>query len=120
MVKSMSDDLKKIAEDMMKEIMKKLNTSKESNKDWGKTINIVFSDIDVGYSVKYAMDGSVECKKETVDDAIVNMNVAVEDLKKVLEGEMSGMDAYNNGLFQVEGDLMSLQKLMPALMPGGL
>jgi putative sterol carrier protein len=117
----MRDDLKNIADDMMKEIVKKLNTGKEANKDWGKTINIVFSDIEVGYSLKYAMDGSVECKKETVDDdAIATLNVAVGDLKDVLEGNISGMDAYMNGLFQIDGDMMSTHKLMPALMPGGL
>jgi putative sterol carrier protein len=110
----MGDDLKKMADDIMKTMTKKLNEGKDRNKDWGKTINIVFSDIEVGYSLKYAMDGSVECKKETAEDAEATVNSSVDDMKKTLDGEINSGDAYRNGLWQVEGDVMSLWKLAPA------
>jgi putative sterol carrier protein len=111
----MGDDLNKLAEDMMQIVLKKLNDSKSANAEWGKTINMTFSDIDVTYALKYANDGSVTCEKKSADDAIVNLSIAVPDLKKIMDGEIGGSAAFHDGLMQVEGDLMSLMKLMPAL-----
>ena len=44
---------------------KRLNEAKAKNANWGKTINIIFPDIETGYALKFAMDGSIEKLKET-------------------------------------------------------
>ncbi len=114
----MGEELKNLADSLINSIVKKQNAAKEANKDWGQTINFTFIDIDVGYSLKFAMDGSVELKNETVDDAICSLGITVEDLRQLLAGEINAMDAYLNGLYQIEGDAMSLNKLTAGFTPG--
>jgi hypothetical protein len=114
----MGEDLKKIADDMMKEIGIGLN--ERARKDWGKTINIIFSDIDVGYAIKFAMDGSVEIAKGIVEGGILTANVMVPVLKDVMDGNLNALELFNGDVCEVEGDVWSLNMLMPALMPGGL
>jgi putative sterol carrier protein len=118
MVKSMGDDLNKLAGELIQTVVKRLNDGKSSNTDWCKTVNLTISDIDETYALKYAMDGSVTCEKKSADDAIVTLILEVDTLKKVLSGDLNGAEAYHSGLFQVEGDLMSLMRLNAAFGGG--
>ena len=123
----MSDDLNKIAEDIIKTMEKRLNEAKAKNANWGKTINIIFPDIEIGYALKFAMDGSIEkIKKKPASeikvegDAVTSAIGNVQDLKDVIDGKYSPMDAGMAGMFKVEGDFAALNRLMPCFPQGGV
>ena len=122
----MSDELEKEAADIINQMETKLNQAKDSNKGWGKTINIIFSDIETGYAMKFAMDGSIEKieKKPASElkiegDALTNAFGDVEDIKQCVIGYISPMDAYIAGMLKVEGDFKALEKLMPCFPQAG-
>ncbi len=115
----MSDEIN-TADDMIKLIETRLNKAKGLNSNWGKTINLVFLDIDTGYAIKFAMDGSIEkiekkpaseIKKENAE---VTLSGQVDDLKQVVDGNITGNDAMTAGMFKIDGDGMALMKMMPA------
>jgi len=118
----MSEEKKKIADDVMKEMEKKLNENKDLNEGWGKTVQVIYTDIETGYQVKYAMDGSVEkvekkpaseCKLE---DAEATVFCTVDDIKDIIDGKTNAMEAMGTGKFRIEGPLTALMKLGPAIM----
>jgi putative sterol carrier protein len=116
----MGEDMKKIADDMMKDIEKKLNTIKNVNAGWGKILQVNFTDIDVGYIMKFAMDGTVEkitkvpASELKAEEAEVTLRVNVQDLKDIMDHKITGAEAMADGLFQFDGNMMALQKLTPA------
>jgi putative sterol carrier protein len=123
----MSDDLNEIAEDMIKTMKERLNEAKAKNANWGKTINIIFPDIDTGYALKFAMDGSIaKIEKKPASatkiegDAVTSAIGNVQDLKDVMDGKFSPMDAGMAGMFKVEGNFTALERLMPCFPQGGL
>ena len=122
MVKTMSiEEKKKIAEDIMKEMQNRLNADKDLLEGWGKTVQVVFTDIETGYRLKFAMDGSVEPEKAPASeikdaDAAGTVYCTVQTLKDVVDGKTSAMEAMNSGLFRIEGGLDAMVKLAPAIM----
>jgi uncharacterized protein (DUF2267 family) len=122
------NDLNEIAEVVIRTMEERLNEAKAKNVDWGKTINIIFTDIDTGYAMKFAADGSIEkiekkpAAETKVDgEAVTNAIGKVYDLKAVVDGQYSPMDAGMAGMFQVEGNFQALERLMPCFpLAGGL
>jgi putative sterol carrier protein len=116
------EEKKKIADDIMNELAKKLNESKDLTEGWGKAIQIVFTDIETGYNVKFAMDGSIEkTEKKPLsaikpEDAEATCYCTVDDLKDIIDGKVSAMEAMGSGKFRIEGKLDALMKLAPAMM----
>jgi putative sterol carrier protein len=116
----MSDDLKKLAADTIKTMEKRLNEAKTKNENWGKTINIIFPDIETGYAMKFAMDGSIEkiekkpaSETKVEGDAVTSAIGKVQDVTDVVDGKYSPMDAGMAGMFKVEGNFTALNRLMP-------
>jgi alkyl sulfatase BDS1-like metallo-beta-lactamase superfamily hydrolase len=116
----MSEDMK-IADDMIAELEKKFNAMKDSKAGLSKAVGIVFPDIETGYIIKFALDGSVEkvAKKPASevkpDDADVTVSVDVPNLRTVLNGILSPNDAANMGIFRIEGDRVCLTRLLSAM-----
>jgi len=118
----MSEEKKKIAEDIMMKMEKRLNENKDLNEGWGKSVQVIYTDIETGYQIKFAMDGSVErverkaaseCKPE---DAQATFFGAVDHIKYIIDGKISAMEALGTGKFRIEGPLEALKKLGPAIM----
>ena len=122
MVKTMSIEKKKIADDIMKHMEKKLNENKDLAEGWGKTIQTVFTDIETGYRMKFAMDGSIEkiekkpASEIKLEDAEATVYCTVDDLKDIIDGKVNAMDAMGAGKFRIEGKMDALMKLAPAIM----
>lgn len=124
----MPEDLNEIAEDVIRTMEKRLNEAKAKNANWGKTINIIFSDIDTGYAMAFAPDGSIAGieKRPASDTKVEGVAVTsaignVYDLKDVVDGKYSPMDAGMAGMFRVEGNFEALERLMPCFpLAGGL
>ncbi len=113
---------KKIAEDIMKEMEKKLNENKDLNEGWGKSVQVMYTDIETAYLIKFAMDGSVEkVEKKTasefkLEDGQATVFCAVDDIKDIIDGKTSAMEAMGTGKFRIEGPIDALMKLGPAIM----
>ncbi|MEM3704151.1 MAG: SCP2 sterol-binding domain-containing protein [Candidatus Bathyarchaeia archaeon] len=115
------EDKKALAENIMKEIQRRLNEVKELNAGWGKAVQQVFQDIGIAYRIKFAMDGTAEIEKKPASeiklkDAEATVFCNVEDLQKILEGKLNAMEAMSSGVFKIEGSLDALLKLAPAIM----
>jgi hypothetical protein len=106
---SMSDDLNKIADEIIQLWKKKLNNAKSENANWGKTINVIFPDIETGYAIKFLLDGSVEIEKKPASeckvegDVVVNAIGNVLDVKEISDGNMSPYEAEFGAMIRYEG-----------------
>lgn len=118
----MSEETKKIAEDIIKNTEKILNENKDLNEDWGKSVQMVFKDIETGYRFTFAMDGTIgkiEKKPSSeikLEDAEATVFCTVGDLKDIIDGKLNAMEAMGAGKFKIEGKLDALMKLAPAIM----
>jgi putative sterol carrier protein len=118
----MSEEKKKIADDVMKHMEKVLNENKDLNEGWGKSDQVIFTDIETGYWIKFAMDGSVEkmVKKPAseikLEDAEATVSCTVDVIKDVMDGKTNAMEAMGEGKFKIDGPLAALMKLGPAIM----
>jgi hypothetical protein len=126
MVKCMSEDLKKVADEIIQLWKKKLDDAKAGNANWGKTIIVIFPDIETGYALKFATDGTVETQKKPASeckiegDAVVNAIGNVLDVKDVSDGKWSPMDAYVGMMLKVDGAFGALNHLLPCFPEAGI
>ncbi len=118
----MSEDKEKIAEDSVNELISRLKKNTESLKDWGKAFRIGFEDIDMGWWIKIAMDGTVEkvekgpWKKIRAKEAVSSLVTTADTLSGVLSGEIDGQSAAASGAVKIEGSYDGIIKIAPALM----
>ncbi len=115
----MTQDKKREADEIMEKIEKRLNEKKESTKDWGKTLHLIFTDIDTGYRLRFTMDGTCTVEKEErskmkATDAEATVSTSVDTLKGIMEGTSSPILAMMGGKIKIDGDMGALLKLMPA------
>jgi len=124
------EEKKKIAEDIIAEMKRRINLNKEITEDWGKTVQQVFTDIETGYLIKFAQDGTVgEIEKKPASeiiqkpaaelkagDAVATIYCTVQTLKDCFDGKLNAMDAMAKNLFKIEGSMDALIKLSPVLM----
>jgi len=112
----------KTAEELIKTIVTKLNEIADVNEGWGKAVQFSFSDINVGYYLKLAMNGTVEkCDKKPasemrVEDAEGTVILDVDTLKGILDKTVDPMEALGKGLLRIEGKMDALMKLAPVIM----
>lgn len=117
----MSEEKRKSADSMMKEMEKRLNENKDLNENWGKSIQVIYTDIETCYNLKFAMDGSVQIEKKPVssiklEDAAASIYCTVDDIRDIIDGKMSAIEAMSSGKFRIEGPLEALMKLSPAIL----
>jgi putative sterol carrier protein len=116
------EEKRKIADEIIKELEKRLNENKDLAEGWGKAIQLVFTDIETGYRMKFAMDGTIEkiekkpASEIKLEDAEATSYCAVYDLKEIFDGKVSAMEAMGSGKFRIEGKMDALLKLAPAIM----
>ena len=108
-------DSNTIAEDTMNEFIKKINDNAESMADWGKAIQFIFADINVGYWFKVANDGHVEKFEKVIKDknesnATLTFKTPMV-LKDVLEKKTNAQTALGIGDVKVDGSINDLLQL---------
>jgi putative sterol carrier protein len=110
------------AEAIMKTITDKLNAKPEAAKNWGQSMNLVFSDVGYGYWIKFAMDGTVErvekgnalaLKKK---GAVATVTTTTDTLQAILDGIIQAMSAMYSGAIKVDGPIDAVMKLSPAFI----
>ncbi len=117
----MTQNKEQLADQVMKTIEDRLNENKNLSSEWGKMVQQVFTDIGVGYRLKFAMDGTVSIEK--VPASQINLKDAaatvtcdnVETMKGFIDGIINPMEAMGNNLLKVNGDMQALFKLLPAI-----
>lgn len=118
--KEMPQKKEKMADDVMKIVEQRLNESKDVAAGWGKMVQQIFSDIGIGYRLKFAMDGTVKIEKAKASemkpqDAIATVTIAdVETFKSMVDGTLPPMEAQGTGKIKIDGDINALLKLLPA------
>jgi len=115
----MAQDKKREADEIMDLAKERLNKNKEATKGWGKTLHLIFTDIDTGYRLRFAMDGICTVEKEEASkmkaaDAEATVTTNVDTLKGIIEGTSSPILAMMGGKIKIGGDMGALLKLMPA------
>jgi putative sterol carrier protein len=118
----MSEEKIQMADETMKILEKKLNEIKETTEGWGKNMAVVFADIQTGYLMKFALDGTATIERTATSDikaenveAIANV-AEVTDFKDVLEGNASPMNLLTSGKLKIKGNQGAFMKIAPALM----
>ncbi len=115
----MSQDKIRQADEMIGAIKEKLNSKKEVTKDWGEVLHLIFTDINVGYRLRFAMDGTCTTEKEEAGkmkqaDAEATVSTTVDIMKGIIEGTQSPVLAVMSGKIKIDGSMTALMKLMPA------
>ncbi|WXG46877.1 MAG: SCP2 sterol-binding domain-containing protein [Candidatus Atabeyarchaeum deiterrae] len=115
----MSQKKEKVADEVMKTVQQRLNESKDATKGWGKMVQQIFSDIGIGYRLKFAKDGTVTMEKVKASeirtkDAAATVTVDVDTMKDLIDGKLPPMEAMGTGKIKVDGDMTALLKLLPA------
>lgn len=115
----MSEEKKNIADEIMKEMENRLNENKNMAEGWGKIVQVVFSDIQVAYVLKFAMDGSATIGKKPaseikLEDAEATAYCDVDTLKDIFDGKVNAMSSLSK--FKVKGNMSAFMKLSPVLM----
>jgi hypothetical protein len=105
---------------VMKTLTDKLATMTGSLKNWGKSINLCFSETDYGYNIKFAMDGTVE-KIEKVTTfllkkkgAAATLNATTSTWESILDGTIKAEGALTGGLVKIDGAVDAVMKLAAA------
>jgi putative sterol carrier protein len=106
------------AEELIKTIIGRINANAEKMKDWGKTFQIVFKDINVGYLIKVSANGTVEKVEKELKkkEAVATIITTTDTLQKILDGATSPVSAMMNGQVQIEGSIGTLMKLGAAFL----
>ncbi len=109
----MSENKEKLAEDLVKEMTKRINENAEMLENWGKTFQLVFSDINVGYLFTITMKGEVGKVEKAIrkEDAIVTLTQSTDTLKDIFDGKLTPIAAAQMGKVTIDGPLMELAKL---------
>lgn len=118
----MSEQKKKLADELIEVVKGKINEIADVNEGWGKALNIAFKDIGVGYWLKFAMAGHVEkLEKRPIseislkDAEATSTFSSVDVFKGMLEGEIQPLTALSMGQLVVDGKMDAMMKLANAM-----
>lgn len=117
----MTQNKEQLADEIMKTMEKKLNENKSLTSGWGKMVQQVFTDIGIGYRLRFAMDGTVTTERvpasqiDLKDAAATVTCDNVETMQGFVDGTINPMEAMGNNLIKVHGDIQALFKLLPAI-----
>ena len=107
-------DKDKQAEELMNEVVKRINESAEAMEGWGKAFQMFFTDINTGYWVKVAMDGHVEKFEKGMKDrkeSAAVISIDVDTFGGILNKTTGAQEAMNKGKIKIDGGLAELIKL---------
>ncbi len=108
----------KTAEDIVNRIVKNIDAKSAVLAKWGKSWQMYFTDINVGYVLKMGMDGKVEKidKADKKGVAAVTMIFDTPDtLVKMMNKQLNNMAAMSTGKCKVEGPIPELMKISAAM-----
>lgn len=109
-----------MAEELLNKSVNNVNSKPGVLKGWGKTFQLFFADIKVGYLVKVGMDGKVE-KVEKVNKKSAAAVTSVYDtpatLNALFEGKLDPMEAIAQGLVKPEGTIPEMTRVSVAMGP---
>ncbi len=111
---------KKLADDLIQNVTKKINDNAEKSKGWGKALKLVFTDIGTTYWVKLSMDGTVETVEEgsstelQTKEAVATLEMTTDTFAGLLNGSVSPVGAFLKGAIKIRGSIDALMKLASA------
>ena len=84
--------------------------------DWGGSVQFVFPDLNTGWLLKMAMDGTVESCAEKIDEGAANGVVEVDSdtFVGIYSKKISTGEARASGKMQVRKSLDALVKILPS------
>jgi len=111
----LTEDKTMQAEEVIKNIIKRINSNSKKGKDWNNAIQFVFTDSDP-YWVKIS-DGKVEKveKANKKQDAVVTLTCSVDILQKILDNELGTVMALVTRKVKVDGSILAIRKLRQAV-----
>jgi len=115
---------KKLADDLIRNVTKKINDNAEKSKGWGKALKLVFTDIDSTYWMKLSMDGTVETVEKgsstelQTKEAVATLEMTTDTFAGLLNGSVSPVGAFLKGAIKIKGSIDALMKLASAFGMG--
>ncbi|TAK35048.1 MAG: hypothetical protein EPO21_07515 [Chloroflexota bacterium] len=84
--------------------------------DWGGTILFKATDLNTGWMMKFAMDGTIESLEERMDEEAATsiMEADSDTLLGIFNGDINPMEARAKGSMRAEKALDPLALIMPA------
>jgi putative sterol carrier protein len=114
------EEKKKLANDLIDEVTKRINANPEKSKGWGKALKLIFKDIDMAYWLKLSMDGTVETVEKgsitqlETKESVATLNMTTDTFQGVLNGSISPVGAFLKGAIKIQGSIDALLKLASA------
>ena len=86
--------------------------------DWGGKVQVIMSDLGVGWMVKFAMDGTIESWDEMIDEDAADgvMECSSDIFVDIWEKRLPGMEALADGKLATRKSLDALMKLAPIIL----
>lgn len=114
----------KLADDLIKSLVHRINENSEKSKGWGKAIKLVFTDIAIAYWMKLSMDGTVDAvdhgstSQLQTKEAIATLKMTTDTFAALLNGSVSPIATFLKGEIKIEGSVEALMKLASAFGVG--
>lgn len=105
--------------EIMKEFIEKVNEiGPMVAEDWGGSAQVIISDMNTGWLVKFAMDGTVESWDEKIDEETADgvLEVNSDIFVDIWEKRLPGMQALSEGKLVTRKSLEALMKLAPVIL----
>ena len=85
---------------------------------WGGSILFKVPDLDTGWMIKMAMDGTVESLEEKVDEEAATSIIETDSdrLLGIFNGEINASEARAEGTMRADKSLEALARIMPAII----
>lgn len=85
---------------------------------WGGSLLLKVTDLQTGWMMKMAMDGTVESLEESVDEEAATsiMETDSDRLLGILNGEINPSEARAEGTMRADKSLDALARIMPAII----
>jgi putative sterol carrier protein len=106
-------DKNKQALDIVNVVVGKINSCAELNEGWGKTLQLWFTDMNVGYCINVAMEGNVKNveKVSAKQKKEVTFSMPVQTFVDIVNKVTSSKEAMNSGKLEVDGAVPDLIKV---------
>jgi putative sterol carrier protein len=85
---------------------------------WGGKVQVIMSDLGIGWLVKFAKDGTVESWDEKIDEETADgvMECTSDVFVDIWEKRLPGMEALSEGKLATRKSLDALMKLAPVIL----
>lgn len=109
----MSESKLKYADELANRMAERIKENAEVMEGWGKAFQVIFTDANVGYWYKLAMDGNLEKFEKAIkkEEAVVTLSWTTETFGGILDKTLSPMAAMLGGMITIDGPTSELLKL---------